>query len=114
MRNGWGWPCVILHRGDRRAEIYAVATGRDRGVVLIMERQGGATTRLVTLDVSQKTGGAELVDALVLLDFVSEDLASSAPATRAAAARAAGVCEIVQTVSRAFKRAARRRERIRA
>ena len=34
------WPCVVLHRDDRRAEIFifAVATGRDRGVVWIMER----------------------------------------------------------------------------
>ena len=116
------WPACILRRGDRVAELYAIATRRERGVVWIVERvSDGRVLDLHALRVSRRRGGGDLVELLVKLGWASRrEARAGAEAWAAGVPRDAlppaqqALFRIVEAVALQFRRAAERREQIRA
>jgi len=117
------WPACILQRPDRRAEIHAVATGRERGIVWIVERDNetGRVLDLHALRVSRRRGGGNLVELLIERGYATRHNArAGAEAWAAGVPRDAlppsqqALFRVVEAVALQFRRSATRQEQIRA
>jgi len=117
------FPACILHRDNRRAEIHAIAHGRRRGIVWILERDD-ATGRVLdthALRVSRHRGGGDLVELLIERGYATRHNArAGAEAWAAGVPRDAlppsqqALFRVVEAVALQFRRSATRQEQIRA